>query len=870
MSLNLPVASFKTSITSRISATATEIPFDSIVDDAGDNLSGTKGFVIDEGTVDEEFVIGTIDAPNSQIITCLRGVSPTDGSTEVATLQKAHRKRAVIKISSHPYLLLALRVLNGTDAMGGVMKLPSSRTISDQRHVTDKEYVDTVAAAAGGIADLTVSANGALTIDVNSGQFMVGTYPSTYAGASAQAVTDNATNYVQLKYDGTLSINTSGWTDGYIALATVVASGGAITSITDMRPFFTQPTSVMPMYAYHTYGESITFGDPVYVAVADGKVYKAKATTATLADGFYGVALETGAADAYPMRVQIGGLFTYLSGLTINAPVYLTDAGGFSSTAGTYRKVVGWAIAAGEVLIQSGHRVEDLSGGNSNYTTTNMDLAMGYFATPYNQPIRRSVTAAENLLAGEAVAIGTSGGELTNMTGWDSQGTAVTTNDDITGNSMMAVPGVVNGSSSYFVICGSSGAQNTRIFRVQYTASTGAIGTVTVKDLSEGDAGATNTYPMNHGIQLASDKVLIAYMFGAATYTIRAKIYTPSSDAEGTEVLVATPGSGQHQMFTIMPVSATECVVLYTDASGLKYVRLTISGTTITVGTAGTVLTDADLNGVTSAKQFGSSGYYLITLHTNSTNVVSYLICAYSAGVFSGVSAKATLSATTTTVTVHSSELESLSDTKMLCVARLSSTIRGFIFTRTDGAVAVDSGTSILTGLDTGEALGYAKLGDKTFVVLGKPTGSVSVTYGQLFKVKNAFVDIETLGSTVQLDGSSVSMPDTTGCAIKILPHMLIVGFPYYNGASQALRIAPYTMTTNYEKYVGVCESDTVAGASASLIVSGTTDEMSGLTAGSAYYTDVSGDVTATNTGYTTNAIRRVGVADTTTSMIVK
>ncbi len=84
---------------------------------------------------------------------------------------------------------------------------------------------------------------GGLSVDVSACRYVkagAGAVVS-YAGASAQAVTDNATNYVYiLGSSGALTFSTSSYPASYsatpyIPLATVVCAGGVITSITDTR-----------------------------------------------------------------------------------------------------------------------------------------------------------------------------------------------------------------------------------------------------------------------------------------------------------------------------------------------------------------------------------------------------------------------------------------------------------------------------------------------------------------------------------------------------------------------------------------------------------------------------------------------------------
>lgn len=66
---------------------------------------------------------------------------------------------------------------------------------------------------------------------------------STLAGAPIEvaadtiALTDDATNYVECDAAGTVSKNTSGFTAGALPLFVVVTASGAITDVTDKRPF---------------------------------------------------------------------------------------------------------------------------------------------------------------------------------------------------------------------------------------------------------------------------------------------------------------------------------------------------------------------------------------------------------------------------------------------------------------------------------------------------------------------------------------------------------------------------------------------------------------------------------------------------------
>lgn len=802
MAFKLPVASFKTTLTARIEATATTIYLDSVLDDAGNAISGVKGFLIDEGETNEETIIGTVSG--STLVSCLRGISPTDGISEVTALKEAHRKNATIKITSHPYLLEIIRALNGTtqfdaDNIMAYDAVPAFTPGSNQ--IPTVKYADDL--ALNGSPDAS---------EATKGLFEAADSTEMAAGDDAGTTT------------APLAVRPS-------KLAEVIQKGSYLYAVEDGSG------------ADDAYVAALT---PAIVAGTAGANYVVKLTVAnagacTLNLGFGAVAI----------KKWIAGALTDLETNDIAA-----NYTGIFHYDGTYFVLL--ATSAGQLT-------------QAQITTLIANSA--YFTAPYNQPVRRSVTAGEDLTAGESVSVSSSGAVLTNMTGFSSS----SSNTDATGASVsnsaaiQATVGVENGASSYAIVTGQY-TNNVDILQVTYSVTTGLFTSSTARTISTGDAGSKSTYPWMCSTQLASDKILLAYKFGSATYAIRAKILTPSSWTEGTEVTVASVGSGANNIDCIMPVSATEAVILYTDAVGLKYVRLTISGTTITVSTAGTVLADADLSGVYTAKQFGSSGTWLIVMQTTSTTRASYITAAYSAGVFSSVSAKSEVSSTTIGAgNARTCESESLSSTKIMAVVNHASsgTVKAYLFTLSGSTATVDAGTSALTGIVTTSTKGLSlcKIGAKTFCVSAVKS-STGVQRFQLFKVKNSGASVELLGSV--FDSASTGTTNFSGAAIKSSPYQLILAVENKPVSTDYVSFITETMTTNYEQSIGIVETTTTAAGSVPIITSGTSDDVTGLTAGATYYTDVSGTMTSASLGIATGAVRRVGVADSTTSLIVK
>ncbi len=83
--------------------------------------------------------------------------------------------------------------------------------------------------------------DGDLTFGVRAGRFANGDTMVDYAGATAQALTNNATNTIYLTAAGTLTVNTTGFPDPsavpHVPLATIVTAAGTydVDDITDYR-----------------------------------------------------------------------------------------------------------------------------------------------------------------------------------------------------------------------------------------------------------------------------------------------------------------------------------------------------------------------------------------------------------------------------------------------------------------------------------------------------------------------------------------------------------------------------------------------------------------------------------------------------------
>jgi hypothetical protein len=124
--MNIPKISalFETSLDSALSAAGASFTVVSGTDRDGNALSGLYGFIIDEGSADEEFVIGTISSTTVTI--SYRGIDADAPNTEVSANKKAHRRGASVKITDYPIMGVLRNILNGDETLPNILQYASS------------------------------------------------------------------------------------------------------------------------------------------------------------------------------------------------------------------------------------------------------------------------------------------------------------------------------------------------------------------------------------------------------------------------------------------------------------------------------------------------------------------------------------------------------------------------------------------------------------------------------------------------------------------------------------------------------------------------------------------------------------------------
>lgn len=147
--MNLPkvVANFKTTLSDELAVAGSSFDIDSVATSHGDLADDIYAIVIDEGTEDEEHIIGELT--DNTFSSLIRDVSVQDGETSQSTGKK-HRRGAQVKITNFALVQIA-RALRGDMALAGdsPMRYASAHTFSNDRDLVDKAFV--IATATGGV-----------------------------------------------------------------------------------------------------------------------------------------------------------------------------------------------------------------------------------------------------------------------------------------------------------------------------------------------------------------------------------------------------------------------------------------------------------------------------------------------------------------------------------------------------------------------------------------------------------------------------------------------------------------------------------------------------------------------------------------------
>lgn len=345
------------------------------------------------------------------------------------------------------------------------------------------------------------------------------------------------------------------------------------------------------------------------------------------------------------------------------------------------------------------------------------------------------------------------------------------------------------------------------------------------------------------GCALTSTTAFVVYT-NAGGGGIFAKVLS-DLDTTVTANVEVTVAAACNDRCAVVPVSATEVIVIYTNATDdVVATSCTISGTTVTVGATQTLLADANTYRVRWAERFESTTAYCVALF-DVTNTISYALAfTYSAGVY------AIGSATTVVTTTTIPSLASMSDSSILFVG----SGRSYGITRSGTTLTVGANTAV----GTGNFMYVTRMGKGNAAVFWRQAAA---------DIRYQVMDLN--GTTVTLLGSAGTV-DTTGgddflpMGVRLSPTRALV---FRDGTiSTDEKVAVIDWSSNFSSTIGIAATNAASGASLLVVQSGESDDITGGVDGATAYVDAGGGLTSSALGGSV----KMGVFTGATTIVVQ
>ena len=261
------VSVFETSLQTGITSTATTLTLTANSIRGGGALSGFSCVTLDEGNSNAEQVCGTVSGTTMSSIT--RGISYSDGITEVVANKYSHRRGASVKLTDSPIIQRLKAQNNGDSTFVNQLTYESYLTPVDDEDIISKKYADDLAIA--GSPDGTFTVKGiyeqATQIEMASSTGAVGSQKALTSLYATSTPTVRGLYIPVSENDGYLSqlwtrlSDAYTWTGAHIFSSTVDISGA--TTLTGL--FSSSATSTMATTTVTKLTASADTANPIYL-----------------------------------------------------------------------------------------------------------------------------------------------------------------------------------------------------------------------------------------------------------------------------------------------------------------------------------------------------------------------------------------------------------------------------------------------------------------------------------------------------------------------------------------------------------------------------------------------------------------------------
>lgn len=372
------------------------------------------------------------------------------------------------------------------------------------------------------------------------------------------------------------------------------------------------------------------------------------------------------------------------------------------------------------------------------------------------------------------------------------------------------------------------GPNNFDYCEATYNITTRAFETPTASDFQGGtptSSGMSNPVPLTY-----ERCVLVSQENVAAASRVYARVLSglDGTPSLGTSLQVLTAAVGNYKGAIGVGYSSTKILLLYVDGDALKVLVLTESGGSLSAGSP-TTLVASGVTTVEDAQRFGTTAFYLVAYNDGSGEAV---ICFE----FDGTS------------TFNAGSADSIpagSSNTQFSVACLSSTkaIAAFMDGTAVTACVIDRSARELTVQTESSTLITNSASNKPLKVIAwdENTAEIQTQYDTNFAGRTLVVRIDestisAVGTLLEVIGATNT--DGTLSLVKATP-TIGVRFSIDNGGDY--HFLSYRFINTTEAAVGMVNAAYTDADTATVVVAGVVDGLSGLTPGERYYTGMGG-----------------------------
>lgn len=387
--------------------------------------------------------------------------------------------------------------------------------------------------------------------------------------------------------------------------------------------------------------------------------------------------------------------------------------------------------------------------------------------------------------------------------------------------------------------------------RIVITSSTGEITGVT-----DDASASTGVQARQDAVQSGTDKILTVASVSNAIYACVMDL--SSSISRG---VIVTVDSSNCNYASCCYISDSHVLFIYEDTSlsRIVYAKYTLSGTTLTLHSTGNVTAPSGTWHLAGVRQFLGTDYFLLVIQDDTSGEAKCAIATYdeTSSLFTSVGSWYTISSGVDVRYQSGVAFVQLSSTQMVMAFKTTTTNVGSVLITRSGT-SLTFGSIINTTVSTTGQFSLTGWNSRVFIL-----STINATTPTC---KILEIDADGLLST-RLSGTPSDVSPASGnlCVGAVLnPSVLMMAYVSGGSGSASLHAKGGNFTIN--SGVGVVSASKNSGEVVTVISSGYSDDLSGLTYNTKYYADLGGLLTSSSDG----TPDKVGIAESTTEIILK